>query len=773
MIFWRCEMKKLINLLLVFMLLLLWSCGTGVKEDITTNQSETEEQSETTEQLENQYNISKKYWGTWIRMDTGDEYYIDSDKVYKCSSSNKKYSEVQSGISGFTLEGENVLKNGSLAYFRKGGTARDFSLKVSGFSDSTTRAAASTMGGIKACRKGNNNDSDTEVVTSSEEGIIKFTGAVADDVQVVTVEDTSVSLIPQYNGENSGTIPIVEKGMYGFKITYTINSDEQGYCYGSLYKVYDLKLNINNIGDVICETSVYEITCDDARFDFVSGSLTGNFSSIEAGKSKSLDFKVRYGQVDEEYIDVPIKISITDSKYERTWVDTITLRFHRGVVALKVNSRNFDSNSKAQLKGFVIYPDGRSKRFTVSPSSVASVLIPWSKSNYILAFSGATVDNEMAYSFGFDKTVSLADLSGTWSISEINAYEKNDSVTTAVGITDLSKPVKAYLKSGDLDFYKINNSEIDIGFKPVTYVASGISDAVTDKTMNNGDGIVNSGEIIKMDIRVKNVTENLISGITAKLSTTCSYITIAEAEKNYGNITGGYYKTLYGASRYAEDSSYKNGYTYSSNAGNNYSATLGASYGWQFTVSEDAPADTEIPFTITFTDSRKNTWIENFTYTVRKVGVELECVAKEISDATSLGAKNNGDGKVNSDEVIKLDIRVHNNGATLAQGITGVLSTTSDYVTIAEAEKNYGNITGGYYKTLYGASRYAEDSSYKNGYTYSSNAGNNYSATLGASYGWQFTVASDTPDNTEIPFTITFTDSRGNIWTDSISITVQ
>ena len=50
-----------------------------------------------------------------------------------------------------------------------------------------------------------------------------------------------------------------------------------------------------------------------------------------------------------EYVDVPIKIKITDSKYARTWNDSITLRFYKGLVSFKVNSRNFDANSKADV----------------------------------------------------------------------------------------------------------------------------------------------------------------------------------------------------------------------------------------------------------------------------------------------------------------------------------------------------------------------------------------------------------------------------------------
>ena len=296
-----------------------------------------------------------------------------------------------------------------------------------------------------------------------------------------------------------------------------------------------------------------------------------------------------------------------------------------------------------------------------------------------------------------------------------------------------------------------------------------ISDAASYGTMNNGDGSVNSGEVVKVDVCVQNTGASLAQGITATLSTTSAYVTIADenASKSYGDIKGGYYKTLYGASEYAGSSYYADGY---SSSGYD-SATLSASYGWQFTVSENAPAGTEVPFTLTFTDSRGNTWTDAFAVTVVAVDVEIACKAHAITDAASSGTLNNGDGSVNSGEVIKVDVCVQNTGASLAQGITAVLSTTSEYVTMADedASKSYGDIKGGYYKTLYGASSYAGTSSYAAGYQSSGYE----SAKLNASYGWQFTVSENAPAGTEVPFALTFTDSRGNTWTDGFAVTVQ
>ena len=67
--------------------------------------------------------ISKEYWGTWIQMDTGNEFYIDGSCIYKSSSSTKKYSKLQDGISGYSLENENILKKGDIRFFRKGGAS--------------------------------------------------------------------------------------------------------------------------------------------------------------------------------------------------------------------------------------------------------------------------------------------------------------------------------------------------------------------------------------------------------------------------------------------------------------------------------------------------------------------------------------------------------------------------------------------------------------------------------------------------------------------------
>ena len=129
-------------------------------------------------------------------------------------------------------------------------------MTISGFSDSYSSARAAQTGqGMNGRRENKENDSDTENVTTDQNGNAEFTNSVADDEQTITIDDgngneISVTVTSGYDGENLGSLPIVEKGMYGFKTTYVIDSDDLGFCYGNNYKYYNLELDFNNIGDI-------------------------------------------------------------------------------------------------------------------------------------------------------------------------------------------------------------------------------------------------------------------------------------------------------------------------------------------------------------------------------------------------------------------------------------------------------------------------------------------------------------------------------------------
>ena len=98
-----------------------------------------------------------------------------------------------------------------------------------------------------------------------------------------------------------------------------------------------------------------------------------------------------------------------------------------------------------------------------------TISVPWSTKDYYFVLSGANNDTEMCYSFLPAEYGSPADLSGVWSITDINAYEPNDTINSAVTITNNTEPIKAYLKNGDIDYYKFNTSNLKCSIGKMEY----------------------------------------------------------------------------------------------------------------------------------------------------------------------------------------------------------------------------------------------------------------------------------------------------------------
>ena len=175
-------------------------------------------------QTTNMPKISSEYWGTWIQMDTGTEFYIDNQNIYKKYSSSK--SKIQSGIDGYYLESDEVLRSGNTVFFRKGGKNRSFSVTVSGFStnrsiSNSSRAAGTGNQGVSGRRENKENSEDSETVDSKDDNSLDFEGGVADDPQTVTVtvgDDTGTATVDTQSGWNLFWVTTDEgtaKGLYG------------------------------------------------------------------------------------------------------------------------------------------------------------------------------------------------------------------------------------------------------------------------------------------------------------------------------------------------------------------------------------------------------------------------------------------------------------------------------------------------------------------------------------------------------------------------------
>ncbi len=564
--------------------------------------------------------IAEKYfWGYWTRMDTGETYLI-SDKQLKIgeatpvSISSVSATELGFGSVIIRKQSDNVANLGSNALlFRNGGYNRSFTAKLAGFTSSSRSIGIGNqpIAGRIGTRTNTENSSDTQSVTSEADGKLNFTGAVSNSWQEISIDTTgtnvqpiNVTVQPSFNGEFIGTIPFVENG-HSFKVLGAILNSENGYQYGNGYNSYQLAIEIKNIGNADCSTSLYEITSQDPNLNFLSGSFnipykgnvtaslsTGNMSSIEPGKSKTLYFLLQYGKLDSEYNDVTLKINITDSGTNpRTWEDYVVIRFYKRPVSLNITSLNLDQVLSAKLKGFLIHPDGQSLWFTVDNKNTESILLPWISKQYSLVFSGAGADNEMKYSFAVDTTP--ANVDNTFSIAEINAYENNDSESNQKLINDPSTPIKSYLKKGDIDYFKIDVSKVSGDFIPI----------VIDEYSLANHWIQNSvSRDMYLDLRIKSMF-GIMKNLTATFSSSNKNITFKNPIHKYSSLYPGTYITC------SEYSSYNQ--TKPSDAQLNARSSDVA-----FSIPTSTPVGTKIPINVVFKDDTGYEWSSSFTITI-------------------------------------------------------------------------------------------------------------------------------------------------------------
>ena len=236
---------------------------------------------------------------------------------------------------------------------------------------------------------------------------------------------------------------------------------------------------------------------------------------------------------------------------------------------------------------------------------------------------------------------------------------------------------------------------------------------------NNNDKIVNKGETVKLNIGLKNTGTSNATAVKATFSTTSSYVSgfSPTSAVNYGNISAG--STAWkGSSQYYD-------------------------YAIQFTVSNTTPDNTKIPINISIVDENGNTWTDSFDVTVEGINANI------IYNSYNVYSDNNNDKAINKGETVRLNVSLRNTGSSTANGVKATFSTTSSYVSgfSPTSQISYGNISAG--ATVWkGSSQYYD-------------------------YAIQFTVSNTTPNNTQIPISISIVDENGNTWTNSFNVTVE
>ncbi|MCQ2591615.1 MAG: hypothetical protein MJ188_02425 [Treponema sp.] len=439
---------------------------------------------------ENQIIADSFFWGNWTRMDNGKNYIFNESYVlydmqkYPVLSSSLKddatHEVTVSELGTFVKESDSVIKNNSIPYFRVGGSNLKYNLTLVGMEaiDTNKNIRASISSNLRAVGKSQNYSSFVSETTSDENGIIQLVAPTVNDIQTVTI-DTGNELIVvpglkiENNNSNMGTVAVVEKGLWNFKITGEILDSEKddGYLYGNNYKQYKLKLTITNIGERYSDTSTIEIKPEDGtnlRIKSNSSNLhlDGTMvSKINPNEGVSYELLVEYGALTEPYIETGINVVIEnlDEKNPYVWKDFIPLKFHKGLIPTTIAAYNTAENDSKSLNGFFIYPDGNSKYFSVGHNQAETIYVPTFgyDEHFILSFSGAKTDGsvqetgEMFYTCYLGSTkkkvidvyTDVATLKYYYNYAEPNNFEYD--------AFEMEEAFEAYLHTDDIDFFSI------------------------------------------------------------------------------------------------------------------------------------------------------------------------------------------------------------------------------------------------------------------------------------------------------------------------------
>jgi len=170
----------------------------------------------------------------------------------------------------------------------------------------------------------------------------------------------------------------------------------------------------------------------------------------------------------------------------------------------------------------------------------------------------------------------------------------------------------------------------------------------------NNNQMVDYGENIKLNIDLKNVGSSLGSTINAKLSTNCPYITIIDSIENYGNINAGQNKSINNA--------------------------------FSFQVAQYVIDQSIANFEFMITDNLNNTWNYSFNIVLNAPKFELENLI--IND---IGGNNNG--RLDAGETASFKIKLKNSGNSDATGVQANISSTNNFLSIANSTINIGNLS--------------------------------------------------------------------------------
>jgi len=181
------------------------------------------------------------------------------------------------------------------------------------------------------------------------------------------------------------------------------------------------------------------------------------------------------------------------------------------------------------------------------------------------------------------------------------------------------------------------------------------SHAINDADGNN-NGLLDFGETLNLDITMENIGDQPATAVITTLTSSSSFITITDATEDLGDFEVGEVKSF--------------------------------PLAFELSVASNIPDDEIITFTLTSVDAADSTFISNFN-------IEAHAPSLQAGNLTISDPAGNGNGRLDPGETATLSILTSNPGNYFSNGVTGILTTSSPFITISNPTVDLGDIGPG------------------------------------------------------------------------------
>jgi len=486
---------------------------------------------------------AQEFRGEWIRMDTGQRWYISGDSIKVDDDKNAPNVTLQK-------TSENVITatdaGDKYILFAARTANASFNAQVVLLDDSSRSVLGRAAGGqMPNVRITNPKQTDFKplVVQPDSSGRINVGNQIPRDPLVIIPDSSEwgnvkVELIPDFgSGQNMGVIPITKGD--SFKVSLISDSSVTDYYADGNPRDYVFELE--NIGATTCGDSGWELSWIDNEFTYVSGKKEEDFANIRPGEKKRLTVRLASKPIEYETENKKILINIwnydSKSKEVRRWEDAVSISYSKAPVPLRFSSEK-------QVQGVIKAKKGKSyyfktNRIGTAGDYTATVYVPWSSDEYTIAFLGATIESGSAtkYSFAVNSTP-LSNWSSLKPADFLEQYKPNNEYENTAPKLDLGgndKSFMGYLAGDSIDYYKVKlgNTPPEIQLYTVTFDANGASIGAPPQpvTVISGDNI----QLPNPGIMIKN--GNVFGGWNTDSSGTGTNYNAGSSFSVNGNVT--------------------------------------------------------------------------------------------------------------------------------------------------------------------------------------------------------------------------------------------